>query len=64
MDGFGFVAQTQSDASLRQIPAILVTSRNAVEDRQRGEQVGARAYIGKAEFDQVHLLQVIRSMIG
>lgn len=64
MDGFAFVLQTRSDAVLRDIPAILVTSRNAVEDRRRGEQVGARAYIVKGEFDQAHLLKVIRTMIG
>jgi two-component system chemotaxis sensor kinase CheA len=64
MDGFEFVAQTRSDAALRDIPAILVTSRNTVEDRQRGEQVGARAYIVKGEFDQGQLLKVIQTLIG
>jgi two-component system chemotaxis sensor kinase CheA len=64
MDGFEFVFQTRSDLALRDIPAILVTSRNAVEDRRRGEQVGARAYIVKGEFDQGQLLQTIRTLIG
>ena len=64
MDGFEFVAQTRSDAALRDIPAILVTSRNGVEDRRRGEQVGARAYFVKGEFDQGQLLQTIRTLIG
>jgi two-component system chemotaxis sensor kinase CheA len=64
MDGFEFVAQTRSDPALRDIPAIMVTSRNAVEDRRRGEQVGARAYIVKGEFDQEQLLQSIRTLIG
>ena len=47
MDGFEFVSRTQADALLRTVPSILVTSRNAVEDRRRGEQAGARAYIVK-----------------
>jgi two-component system chemotaxis sensor kinase CheA len=64
MDGFEFVAQTRADAVLRDIPAILVTSRNAVEDRRRGEQVGARAYIVKGEFDQGQLIQNILTLIG
>lgn len=64
MDGFEFVAHTRADASLRDIPAILVTSRDAVEDRRRGEQVGARGYIVKGEFDQGKLLQSIRALIG
>jgi two-component system chemotaxis sensor kinase CheA len=64
MDGFEFVTQTRADAALRDIPAILVTSRDAVEDRRRGEQAGASAYIVKGEFDQGQLLQTIRTLIG
>jgi two-component system, chemotaxis family, sensor kinase CheA len=64
MDGFEFVARTQADATLRDTPAVLVTSRNAAEDRRRGEQVGARAYIVKGEFDQGHLLHLIRELVG
>jgi two-component system chemotaxis sensor kinase CheA len=64
MSGFEFVARTRAEAALRDIPAILVTSRNAAEDRQRGRDVGARGYIVKSEFDQGHLLQIIRTLIG
>ena len=64
MDGFGFVAQTRSDPLLGEIPAILVTSRDAADDRLRGQQVGASAYVTKGEFDQTQLLQTIRTLIG
>ncbi len=64
MDGFEFVSRTRADPVLQAIPAILVSSRNAPEDRQRGEQAGARAYIVKGEFDQGHFLQTIRRLIG
>jgi two-component system chemotaxis sensor kinase CheA len=64
MDGFEFVSRTQADASLRTVPAILVTSRSAIEDRRRGERVGARGYIVKGEFDQVHLLRLIHEFMG
>ena len=64
MDGFGFVGQTRADPLLRDTPAILVTSRDAVDDRLRGQQVGASAYILKGEFDQMQLLQTIRLLIG
>jgi two-component system chemotaxis sensor kinase CheA len=64
MDGFEFVSRTQADTLLRAVPSILVTSRSAAEDRRRGEQVGARAYILKGEFDQGHLLQMIGECIG
>jgi len=64
MDGFEFVSRAKADASLCTIPAILVTSRSAIEDRQRGEQVGARGYVIKGEFDQVYLLRLIREFMG
>jgi two-component system chemotaxis sensor kinase CheA len=64
MDGFEFVASTRADPDLRETPAILVTSRGSAEDRQRGRDAGARGYIVKGEFDQGHLLQAIRELIG
>ena len=63
MDGFGFVAATQADPALRDTAAILVTSRNAPEDKRRGAQVGARAYVVKGEFDQGQLLAAIQRLI-
>jgi two-component system chemotaxis sensor kinase CheA len=64
MDGFTFIARAGAEAALRDIPAILVTSRGSPEDRQRGQSVGARAYIVKGEFDQSELLETIRSLVG
>jgi two-component system chemotaxis sensor kinase CheA len=64
MDGFTFVETTQADPALRSVPAILVTSRDAPEDRQRGRDVGASDYIVKSEFDQRQLLDRIRGLVG
>jgi two-component system chemotaxis sensor kinase CheA len=64
MDGFGFIERIRSEPTLRDIPAILVTSRAEPEDRQRGREVGAQGYIGKGEFDQAELLTMIKSLIG
>jgi two-component system, chemotaxis family, sensor kinase CheA len=64
IDGFTFVERIRSDPTLRDIPAILVTSRSAPEDRQRGRDAGAHGYIVKSEFDQAELLTMIRPMVG
>jgi two-component system, chemotaxis family, sensor kinase CheA len=64
MDGFTFIERTRKDPALRDIPAILVTSRASAEDRRRGQSVGARAYIVKGEFDQIDLLEKIRLLAG
>ena len=56
---------SRADPLLREIPAMLVTSRAsgrrpAIADRS----VGAHAYIVKGEFDQTELLEKIRSLVG
>ncbi len=63
MDGFTFIEHYRMDPALRDIPAILVTSRASTEDRRRGNDVGARGYVIKAEFDQVELLERIRELV-
>ncbi len=64
MDGFAFVTHVRSDPAIHDIPAILVTSRAAAEDRQRGRDVGAQGYIVKSEFNQVELLTLIQPLMG
>lgn len=63
MSGFDFLARVQADAKLRDIPAVLVTSRSSAEDKRRGKEVGARAYIVKSEFDQRELLEAVGRLV-
>jgi two-component system chemotaxis sensor kinase CheA len=63
MNGFEFVARTRMDPVLREVPAILVTSLTSPEDRRRGEECGARAFIVKSEFDQSQFLQTIEELV-
>ena len=64
MNGFEFIARTKQSAQLRDTPAVLVTSRSDPEDKRRGRDVGARAYVVKSEFNQQDILNVIRGLIG
>ncbi len=63
MDGFAFVERTRADPALRDVPAILMTSRGSPADRRRGVAAGARAYIVKGEFDQNELLAAIGRLL-
>lgn len=63
LNGFEFVSRTRADPVLSRTPAILVTSRMSVEDRRRGTESGARAYIVKSEFDQAVFLQTVRELV-
>jgi two-component system chemotaxis sensor kinase CheA len=64
IDGFTFVERIRLDPVLHDIPAILVTSRNAPEDLQHGRDAGAQGYIVKSQFDQAELLTMIRRLVG
>jgi len=64
MDGFTFIEHARRDAALRDIPALLVTSRGSPDDRQRGSDVGAQGYIVKSEFDQREFLQTVGRLVG
>jgi two-component system chemotaxis sensor kinase CheA len=64
MDGFTFIERTRSDPDLREIPSILVSSRDSPEDHRRGREVGAQAYIVKGEFNQGKFLERVRKLVG
>jgi two-component system chemotaxis sensor kinase CheA len=63
MDGFEFITALRAQPPLASIPAILVTSRNRPDDRQRGIAVGAQGYVVKSDFDQTVLLDMIRRLV-
>lgn len=64
MDGFAFIERVRADPALRDTPAILVTSRDAPADRQRGQDVGAQDYLVKSEFDQDQFLARVRQLVN
>jgi two-component system chemotaxis sensor kinase CheA len=63
IDGFTFVSQTRADPALADVPVILVSSRASAEDRQRGTELGASAYVVKGEFNQEELLAHISRLV-
>ncbi len=63
MDGFELTQQIKSDPQLANLPVILVTSLDSAEDKERGIEVQADAYIVKSSFDQVNLLETIKQLI-
>ena len=63
MNGFEFTARIRSDKKFSELPVILVTALEARDDRERGIDVGASAYIVKSSFDQSNLLEVIERLL-
>lgn len=63
LDGFELTAKIRSDERFKHLPVVLVTSLESENDRKRGVEVGADAYITKSSFDQEHLLDTVRRLI-
>lgn len=63
MNGFDLTTKIRSDKKLADIPVVLVTALESREDRERGIEVGANAYIVKSSFDQSNLLEIIKRLI-
>jgi two-component system chemotaxis sensor kinase CheA len=63
MSGFELTARIRGDKKLSDLPVVLVTALESREDRERGIEVGADAYIVKSSFDQSNLLEVIQRLI-
>ena len=59
MDGFDFVRNIRADASLKDLPVIMITSRIAEKHRDHAEELGVNHYLGKpySEDDLLHLIK-------
>lgn len=64
MDGFEFCKTLKKNDEYKNIPVIIVTALEKEEDKRRGIEVGAQAYIVKTAFDQSSLLDTIERLIG
>lgn len=63
MDGLSLCESLRSSSRLRHLPVVLVTSLASEEDRRRGVEAGADAYIAKSEFDQSMLLDTLTRLL-
>ena len=64
MDGLELLGAIRADPDRSSLPVVVVTSRGSEEDRKRGADAGADAYIVKDEFDQQALLETVRRLVG
>jgi two-component system chemotaxis sensor kinase CheA len=62
-DGFALTQDIRVSERYRHLPVVLVTGRGSDNDKQRGADAGANAYIVKSSFDHNVLLATIESLI-
>jgi two-component system chemotaxis sensor kinase CheA len=63
MNGFELTTNVRADQKLTEMPVVLVTALSSREDKERGIDAGANAYIVKSSFEQSDLLSVISKLI-
>jgi two-component system chemotaxis sensor kinase CheA len=63
MTGVELTQTLRSSKRFRELPVILLTSLDSEQDRARGLESGADAYLVKSSFDQGSLLETIRQLL-
>jgi two-component system, chemotaxis family, sensor kinase CheA len=62
MDGFELTSRIRADSRFADLPVVLVSALESREDKERGIEVGANAYVMKSSFEQSNLLDIIRRL--
>jgi two-component system chemotaxis sensor kinase CheA len=63
MDGLTLTETVRASPRFAKLPVVLVTARASEQDRARGLQAGADAYLVKSGFDQRNLLEAIAQLL-
>jgi two-component system chemotaxis sensor kinase CheA len=63
LNGFDLTARIRADKKLAEMPVVLVTALETRQDRERGIDVGANAYLVKSSFDQSNLVEAVQRLI-
>ncbi len=63
MDGLELTRQVRQNPKYQELPIILVTSMANEEDKKKGAQAGANAYITKSSFNQEVLLETLQRLV-
>ena len=63
LDGLGLTAKIRENKQYSELPIILVTSLASDEDKKRGADAGANAYITKGNFNQDVLLETLKRLV-
>ncbi|RKH39446.1 hybrid sensor histidine kinase/response regulator [Corallococcus sicarius] len=63
MDGISVTEAVRASPRFGRVPVVLVTSREKPEDKARGLNAGASAYIVKSAFDPTSLLETLRRLL-
>jgi two-component system chemotaxis sensor kinase CheA len=63
MNGLELISKIRSNKQISRLPVVLVTALNSIDDRERGLNAGADAYITKGGFEHNSLLDVVGKLL-
>lgn len=63
LDGLKLVAHIRQDASLANLPIVMITTESAEADRERAMRLGANAYLVKP-VQASEVLETVKSLLG
>jgi len=64
MNGWEFCERVKRDGRLADTPVVLITSLSKDEERRRGLEMGADAYIVKGLFNETQLLETVERLVA
>lgn len=63
MDGLALTSKIRQDRRFKELPVVLVTTLASDDDKKRGLEAGANAYVAKLTFDQKLLIEVLGRLV-
>ncbi len=64
LDGLELTRAIRASSTRSSLPVVIVTSHGSDDDRRRGIEAGADAYMVKRSFDQQDLLAIVEQLVG
>ncbi len=64
LDGFQVLEKVKADAATKDIPVILLTNLGgAVEDREKGQKMGAADYLVKSDMTPAQIVEKVKGIV-
>lgn len=63
MTGFELIEKIHSTEKMKDLPVIIITARESLEDKRKGIELGADAYIEKSSFVQSELISITKKLL-
>jgi len=62
MDGFELLASIRNDATLKDLPVVMITSRTGTKHREKAESLGVNGYLGKP-YSEAELINTLAAWL-